>query len=307
MIDLHCDTIYRVLDDGKELAENDLQVDIGKLEKNHYSTQCFALFVNLKGGVSPWKRANDLHDCFTSQMEKNRSRIAQVRTAREIRENAKCGAILTTEEGGIIEGNLERIATLASWGVRSFTLTWNYENELAYPNSRDASVMEKGLKPLGIEAVAELERCGIIVDVAHLSDGGFWDVAKYAKKPFWASHSNSRAVTRVPRNLTDAMLRALADHGGVAGLNFCASFLTDDGSHESRVADIVKHVLHERDVAGSSVLAIGTDFDGIAGTKPEIANISQMDRLRDALAKAGLSQSELDGMWSGNALRVLGG
>lgn len=303
MIDLHCDTIFHILDDKLSLVHNELSVDIEKLEANHKSTECFAMFVHL-GKENPWKRVNDLHDEFVRQMELNKDRIVQVRSAEEIAANPKCGAILTTEEGGILEGNLDRIATLAEWGVRSFTLTWNFENELAWPNSKDPAVMARGLKEKGIEAIGLLEKHHIIVDVSHLNDGGFWDVVKYSTKPFWASHSDARAITGASRNMSDSMIRALSDKGGVMGLNFCTAFLSDDGKHESRIEDMVRHVLHEYKVGGSQVLAVGTDFDGIGG-KLEIKDVSEMDRLRDRLAKAGLSQSELDAMWSGNAMRVL--
>ena len=303
MIDLHCDTILRL---GKQdsLLSNSLSVDIPRMEANHFSTSCFALFVKADEVASPWERVNELHDRFVVEMERSSKRIRQVRTTKEIEENPLCGAILTCEEGAVLEGKLERLDLLQEWGVRSFTLTWNFENELAYPNSTDKTVMQKGLKALGIEAVAELERHHIIVDVSHLNDGGFLDVAKNSTKPFWASHSDARSLRDVPRNLSDDMLRLLSDKGGVTGLNFCPSFLSDDGKRQSRIEDMVRHVLHIRSVAGSSVLAVGTDFDGITG-ELEISDISQMDRLRDALVKAGLSQSELDGMWYGNALRVL--
>ena len=304
MIDLHCDTILQ-LEADDNLCENKLSVDIKKLERNHNSTQCFALFVKKDETSSPWRSVCDLHDRFMKEMERNKGRIRQVRTVEEIVSNPLPGAILTTEEGAILEGDLSRIATLQSWGVRSFTLTWNFENELAYPNSEDPEIMAKGLKAKGIEAIGELERRHIIVDVAHLNDGGINDVLRYSTKPFWASHSNSRAMTNVPRNLTDEQLRLMADKGCVAGLNFCASFLCDDGMHVSRIADMVRHVLHIRSVAGASVLAIGTDFDGIGGTL-ELPSVDRMDRLRDALKKAGLTETELDGMWAKNALRVLG-
>ncbi len=304
MIDLHCDTIYHILDDSLRLASNILSVDLDKLEQNHRSTQCFALFVQLGAQESPWQRACALHDEFVRQMEKHANRIRQVYSAKEICENKKCGAILTTEEGGILEGDLTRIGVLASWGVRSFTLTWNYENELAYPNSKDPLVMARGLKEKGIEALRLLEEHHIVVDVSHLNDGGFWDVVRHSTKPFWASHSNARAVTDSTRNMSDAMIRALSEKGGVMGLNFCPSFLTDDGKHESRIEDMVRHVLHERNVGGAEVLAIGTDFDGIGG-RLEIEHVGEMEKLRDALGKAGIPQSDLDAMWSENALRVL--
>mgnify|MGYP001463934106 CR=1 FL=1 len=304
MLDLHCDTILQ-LGENDHLYRNNLSVDIQKLEGNHNSTQCFALFVKKDEVKSPWKRVCDLHDRFLLELDSNKGKLRQVRTVEEIVSNKLPGAILTTEEGAILEGELGRIAILESWGVRSFTLTWNFENELAYPNSADPNVMAKGLKEKGIEAIGELEKRHIIVDVSHLNDGGIADVLKYSKKPFWASHSNSRAVTNVPRNLTDAQLRAMADKGCVAGLNFCSMFLTGDGKHESRVEDMVRHVLHIRSVAGASMLAMGTDFDGIGG-KLELPTVDKLDILRDALSKAGLSETELDAMWRDNALRVLG-
>jgi membrane dipeptidase len=304
MIDLHCDTISQ-LKESDSLYENVLSVDIRKLERNHNSTQCFALFVKKDEVKSPWKRLCDLHDRFALEMERNKNTIRQVRTAEEIRSNPLPGAILTTEEGAVLEGDLSRIAILQSWGVRSFSLTWNFENELAWPNSKNPAVMAKGLKEKGIQAITELEKHHIIVDVSHLNDGGIADVLKYSTKPFWASHSDSRAVTNVSRNLTDQQLRAMADKGCVAGLNFCAPFLSDAGDHVSRIQDMVRHVLHIRSVAGSGILAVGTDFDGIGGTL-EIPTVDKMYLLRDALSKAGLSETELDGMWGRNALRVLG-
>ena len=165
--------------------------------------------------------------------------------------------------------------------MKIFGITWNFENELGYPNSRDPEIMAKGLKEKGIEAVEECGRLGILVDVSHLSDGGFMDVARYSKLPFIATHSNSRSVTDVPRNLTDEELRILADHGGVAGLNLCPEFLT----------------------AGEDVLAIGSDFDGIGG-KLEIPSPDYFYLLRDALEKNGIKQSVLDKMWYENAERI---
>lgn len=182
-------------------------------------------------------------------------------------------------------------------GVRLITLTWNYENAFGIPNGN-----EGGLKPLGIEAVEEMNRLGILVDVSHLSDDGFWDVQKHSKRPFLASHSNARAVTGHQRNLTDDMIRAVAQAGGVIGLNFAPAFL--GGEEESRVSDMVRHVLHIREKGGAEVLALGSDFDGIRG-KLEIDGPDKFELLWEALCRAGLSETELEGMWHGNGERLL--
>lgn len=194
-------------------------------------------------------------------------------------------------------------------GVRLITLTWNHENCIGYPNSDNADIMAKGLKKTGIEVVERMNELGMIVDVSHLSDGGFYQVAELmakAKRPFVASHSNSRAVTGHPRNMTDQMIRMLAAQGGVMGLNLAPHFLDDtqrkDGS--SRIADMVKHILHIRSVGGADVLAIGSDFDGIEG-QLEVKRPQDFEMLWSEIAKAGVSSSELEKMWQGNGLRVL--
>ena len=314
MIDLHSDTIYALWKSGdeKNLISNDLSIDREKLLNGGVRGQCFALFTVMHDfvppvhrGKSPWEILLELHERFVRETE-----AAGIPLRRSVSDLHKgLHAILTTEEGGAIEGDISRLSILKKWGVRIFGLTWNWENELGYPNSNDPDIMGKGLKEKGIEAVEECGRLGIIVDVSHLSDGGFMDVARYAKGPFIATHSNARAVTGVSRNLTDEELRILSDHGGVAGLNLCPAFLHDEGAEreedaESRIEDMVRHVIHIYRTAGEDVLAIGTDFDGIGG-KLEIPSPDRLYLLHDALHKSGISLSVLDKMWYSNAERVL--
>ena len=314
LIDLHCDTIYSLWNDpGKgSLASSSLSVDRKKLIDGNVSGQCFALFVPMHDhvpekhrGKTPWKILNELHDIFAKEIAD--AGIQQMGKPEALL-SGRPHAILTTEEGASIEGDISRLSILKSWGVKIFGLTWNYENELGYPNSNDPEIMQKGLKEKGIEAVEECGRLGIIVDVSHLSDGGFMDVARYAKGPFIATHSNARSVTGASRNLTDEELRILADNGGVSGLNLCPAFLHDEKAlteeeAESNIEDMVRHVIHIYRTAGEDVLAIGTDFDGIGG-QLEIPSSDKLFLLRDALKKSGLTESVLDKMWYGNALRV---
>lgn len=314
MIDLHCDTICKIWKSQgeKNLVENDMSIDSKKLQRGNVLGQCFALFTPLYKYVPDWSKdktsweiINEMHGVFLQEIEK--AGIPQMRKVSDL-DDGKLHAILTTEEGAAIEGDPAKLSVLRDWGVKIFGLTWNWENELAYPNSKDPEIMAKGLKNKGIEAVEECNRLGIIVDVSHLNDGGFWDVARYSEHPFIATHSNSRSVTNVTRNLTDEMLRAIADHGGVAGLNLCPSFLHDDcgvdeKESESRIEDMVRHVLYMYKTAGEDVLAIGSDFDGISG-KLEIPSPDKFHLLRKALEKHGMKASVLDKMWYMNAKRV---
>lgn len=300
LLDLHCDTLYALKEDplAGDLLANTLHVDVERMEQAGAITSCFAIFVDWEESPSPWKGACALHDLFLSSLEMYGDRIRQVRTSAEILNNTTAGALLTCEEGEILEGDLSRLEVLQSWGVRMASLLWNHENSLGYPHTMPSMP----LKPLGIEAISEMERLGIVVDVSHLSDAGFRSVLEHARKPFAASHSNSRECTPVSRNLTDEMLRALGEVGGVSGLTLCPSFLTSE-KRASSISDMVRHAKHMLNVGGSSILAIGTDFDGIGG-ELAIEDISGMERLWDALGKAGFSQSEREGMWQKNALRV---
>ena len=225
----------------------------------------------------------------------------------------KNGEILLTEptieDGGVMGGEMQKLYRAYEDGVRLVTLTWNHENEIGYPNSTDRDIMQKGLKPFGFEVLEEMNRLGMVIDVSHLSDGGFLNVAEFAKKtgmPFVASHSNARAITAHPRNLPDMYIRKLSEAGGVMGLNFASHFLSDtqppDG--ESRICDMVTHILHIRKIAGSEVLAIGSDFDGVE-SRMEIDSPAKMVMLYETLHQTGLSEDELEKIFYKNAQRVL--
>ncbi len=205
--------------------------------------QCFAAFVNLADptpGADPLVTALEEIDIFKRIMEKYSGRIAPVYRPEDIRKNAAAGKIsgmLTIEEGGCCKGSLGVLRRMYELGVRMMTLTWNHENELASPNvvpgaGTDAiwpcqPNTETGLKEKGYEFLAEMERLHIIADVSHLSDKGFWDIAEHSTRPFAASHSNCRALAPHCRNLTDEMIRVMAEKGGLVGLNYCSGFLDD--------------------------------------------------------------------------------
>ena len=220
----------------------------------------------------------------------------------EAKREGKLAAFFTLEDGRSLNGSMEKLeAYYRELGVSLITLTWNYENCFGFPNSRKREVMERGLKPFGKEAVEYMNSLGVIVDVSHLSDGGFWDVAEISKKPFVASHSNCRALSPHPRNLTDEMLRVLAEKGGVTGLNFCSAFLgKDTESWDSRLEDMIAQVRHMVQVGGINCVAIGTDFDGIQ-SRLEIGDPTRMELLFDGLRKAGFSADMVEQMEIGRA------
>ena len=307
-IDLHCDTVSLLLERGKTLANNDLSVSIPKLQTSDVICQFFAMFVNLEKFFNTdqaFSHVMQMYQVFLREMYNNSGEIAFVRSASAFEKNLRHGkisAILTVEEGGVCGSNLERLYILYEMGVRLITLTWNFENALGFPNSDDAEVMAMGLKPFGMAFIEEMNRLGIIIDVSHLSEGGFWDVARHSKKPFVASHSNARHVRNSRRNLTDAQLRVLAEKGGVTGINFYHQFLGEDGT--GSISQMMSHIKHIKKVAGVDVLAVGSDFDGFDGPC-EIENSAQLLKLTDALESAGFTQEEVDKICYKNALRVI--
>lgn len=149
-----------------------------------------------------------------------------------------------------------------------------------------------------------MERLGIIIDVSHLSDAGFYDVYHHTTKPFVASHSNARQVCGVARNMSDDMILKLASRGGVMGINFCSDFLTTEGTHQtSYIKDMVQHILYIKNLAGIDCIGLGSDFDGI-GSKLEMKDASGYQMLYGALIEAGLSIEEIEKIFYKNVLRV---
>lgn len=327
--DMHCDTIgeiyeNRLLGNYYNLKENNFHVDISKLITGEYILQNFAMFINIKKHKNPYKTLQEMIAVYYEELEANREIINPVYSYEDIirceKEN-KIAALLTIEDAGALEGSLENLKTVYEQGVRLITLTWNYINGVGFPNFKlsvdtSGNTTEKpnftipntefGLTPFGIELLKEMERLGIIVDVSHLSDAGFYDVLKYSKKPFVASHSNARTVTNVVRNLTDDMIKKLADKGGVTGINFCSDFVKPTphiGSTFTYVEDLVKHIKHIKNVGGIDVLALGTDFDGIKSTL-EIEDASKIQLLEQGLLKNGFTYDEVEKIFYKNIMRL---
>ena len=315
VVDMHCDTIlelYKARERGEEISllDNDLHIDLKKMEAGDYFLQNFALFVDLKGTEDPFLTCVRMADLFYQVMEENRDRISPVTTWAEIERNWKEGrmsALLTLEEGEVCQGDPALLRTLYRLGAQMMTFTWNYENSLAWPG-REGGLpeTEKGLKERGFEILEEMEALGMIVDVAHLSDAGIWDVLRTAKKPFVASHSNARSLASHARNLTDEMIRAIAEKGGVIGINYYCNFLEDipeGGRQISRISRMVEHMKHIRQVGGAGCIGLGSDFDGIYG-EVEIGNSAGLPRLAEAMESAGFTAGEVEAVFHGNVLRL---
>ena len=305
-IDMHCDTLSELLS-AETLEENSLCVDRKRMEQTKMLAEFFACFVCVPDGK--WEEAYQKVIEMIARMDretKENKKLKIIKTAKELEyaEQEELNlALLTVEEGGVLNGNRNRLEELYQRGVRLITLTWNYENCIGYPNSRNAQEMQKGLKSFGRQVVEEMNERVMLVDVSHLSDGGFWDCIRLSKKPIIASHSNARALCVHPRNLSDEMLCALGECGGVVGLNFYPQFLQSDRSAE--VLDIAKHGMHILQKAGEDSVALGTDFDGFEAGQNWLRGIEEIECVWDALKKAGMTERQLDKLSYQNVKRVL--
>lgn len=318
-VDMHCDTLARALAQKKEtLYElSDTMADLKRLREAEVSAQFFAMFLPQQNqaewfGKEEMPPLEDLllqmYHIYQNTIENYSDIVAAARNYEQYRSNQKEGkmsAFLTIENGAIVQGDMERLRHFHEMGVSLITLTWNDENCFGVPHSKQKNQMEQGLTAFGKEAVMYMNELGILVDVSHLSDGGFYDVAEISTKPFVASHSNCRALAPATRNLTDDMIRILAEKGGVAGINLEPSFVNANPKETySRVESLCDHIEHFRQVGGEDCIGIGTDFDGIDG-KFEIKDCTEMHLLFECLKKRGYSERLLEKIAVGNVERVI--
>ena len=314
VIDMHCDTMKAILDNrdiGKNinLKNNNFTVDIEKMKQGDYMLQVFAAYTDIKEGDSLVNALRTI-DLFHNEIEANKDDIGIVLTYNDILKNIeqnKMSALLSIEEGACCKGDLGILRNFYRLGVRMMTLTWNYENELGFPNEiiGNKLVCDRGLKNKGFEFIEEMEKLGIIIDVSHLSDAGFYDILNNTKKPFVASHSNSRSICGHRRNMTDDMIKKLADRGGVMGLNFYSNFLNDNTTFNnmSKIDDMINHVKHIKKIGGIEVIGLGSDFDGI-DCKVEIEDASKMQILAEKMKKEGFTENEVEHIFYKNVLNL---
>lgn len=218
-------------------------------------------------------------------------------------------AVLHMEGCEAIDADLEALDVFYAAGLRSLGPVWSRNNifghgvPFAYPMSPDTG---PGLTEAGKDLVKACNRLGIVVDLSHITEKGFWDVAKLSDQPLVASHSNVHAITPSSRNLTDRQLGAIRETGGLVGVNFAVTFLRGDGREDAAtpLSDMIRHVDHLVEKLGIDGVAIGSDFDG-ALVPAEIADAAGLQKLVAALQGAGYRGDDLDRICRRNWLRIL--
>lgn len=292
--DAHCDTLHAIAISG--VAPEKCMVTPETLRAGRVGLQTFALFAGDKGPAgTPYEDALKMLDA----VDQLKIPVITGRLPDKMPETPT--GVISCEGGEIFKGSLDCFHELHSRArFRMAALTWNNENEIAYPAKNDTG---KGLKSFGFELLKEMDRTGVIADVSHLNEAGFWDVCEHAALPPMASHSDCRWLCDVPRNLTREQVRALINRKGFIGVNFYSCFLTKNDT--AVLDDVVRHIDALCEMGAEDIIGFGSDFDGIDEWPAELPSPVGFPALMEALGKRGYTDPQLDKIAGGNLWRVL--
>lgn len=348
VLDSHCDTPIMLRRYGLDIGRRSDtgHVDLVRMKEGGVNASFFAIYVSNKWepyectfkALEALASVYDVLDRYPSMA----ALATDARTARELKEQGRIALFLGMENAGPIHRDLSLLRLFHKMGVRYITLTHAGNNEVC----DSCATVEKrwhGVSPFGRELIAEMNRLGILVDVAHISDEAFYDVLKYSTKPVVSTHSCCRALCDVPRNMTDRMIKDLAAQGGVIQINFYPPFLDKDYSlavaplldayeeaeelfrenpvaHEKRMKEakkalfalprpsykrVVDHIDHVVSLVGPDHVGIGSDFDGIEVCPEGLEDISRLPVLTEELCARGYSFTDIEKIMGGNFLRLL--
>jgi membrane dipeptidase len=279
-----------------------IQLNIPKMCRGGIDAAFFAVDV-----TRAWKNhlayAMDAFGWFDAEVEANASDICIARQAKDIREAKAAGklaAVLAIENSEAVERSLNILRSLYMLGVRSIGLTHNPNTWASTGN--DEEDLGGGLTRFGMELVKEMNHLGMLVDVSHISERGFWDVLEISERPVIASHSNCKTLCRHSRNLSNEQLKALAANGGVVGITFVPGFITLGGwTKMPPLAQLLNHFAYAIDIAGIDHVGIGSDFDGGGDL---LKDAGEFIKIAEGLSERGYSDEDIRKVLGENHLRV---
>ena len=288
--DLHCDTITECYNIQKSLTNNGLQLDRAKVHDIQKWVQVFAIWLDdALSEEKSYEYFNNSYDYFKKQVAAD-SNLEWAKSSSEMESILNTGknvAFLSIENSKPLAGKIDRVKEFYDKGVRIMTLTWNEANSVA-----DGCMVSnaKGLTDFGKDVVKLMEKLGMIIDVSHLSEAGFWDVATNTTAPFIATHSNSYFVCEHPRNLKDQQFEVIVERGGIVGMNFFPVFINN--TRVAQIEELLPHIDRMLQLGGEDVIAMGSDFDG-AVMPQNMRGIQDINYLYDILVKRyGIEKTE---------------
>jgi membrane dipeptidase len=284
VIDGHCDAISKLMlhPESDFYNENDLDVTLPRLVQGKVKLQSFAIYIPQSKQPAQFDSLLEAIDIFNRKILSHaQMELIQYKEDLGIlTEDQKIGALLTLEGADAIQGNWMYLRILFQLGVRAIGITWNYSNWAA---DGVGEPRRAGLTLKGKQFVKECEKLGILMDVSHLSEQGFWDLVDIAEKPFYASHSNAYSVCPHPRNLTDKQIQAIIDTDGAIGLTFVPYFVSRN--QHVYMTDLLRHIEWVCSLGGARHLSFGSDFDGIDQWVDGLQHPGHYHHLKEELLK----------------------
>ncbi|MBE0659916.1 MAG: dipeptidase [Bryobacteraceae bacterium] len=321
--------------------------DIPRMKQGGVAAQFFVAYVaptHINKGTSAHRALQMIDSIRTSIIARHPETFTLATTAADIlraRKSGRIAALIAIEGGHAIENDLGLLRAYYDLGVRYMTLT--HTKDVGWAGS-SADPANTGLTDFGRQVIAEMNRLGMMIDIAHVSDKTFWDVIAASRAPVFSSHSSARAISNVARNLSDDMLRAVAKSGGLVMVNFCCEFLSQKSAdtsawlnpaiaeaartatahisdpkarqkaidafldarlHQASIDDVVAHIVHIRAVAGVDHIGLGSDFDGITCVPKGLEDVSKWPALTRKLLEAGFTPAEIRKIYGDNLLRFM--
>ena len=317
LIDTHNDITSRTVDGfdigPRNTGDRPTHTDLVRMKEGGIGAQFFAVYVaaNYVDGNHSANRTLQMIDTVRHDIiAKYPNDFVFATTAAQIEaahKQGKIAALMGIEGGHAIEDSLRLLRDYYALGVRYMTLTHSNTNNWADSSgdiTRSDVQHHNGLTDFGKDVVREMNRLGMMVDIAHVADKTFWDALEVSTAPIFSSHSSCRALADVPRNMTDEMIVALAKKGGVIQINFSCGFLRTGGGRAT-LADVVEHIDHVRKIAGIGAVGIGSDFDGIGCAPEGLDEVSKFPNLTRALLEKGYSAADIRQIYGANLLRVM--
>ena len=288
--DAHCDFLYGMVNYRYDIAcpTGQQVTSLENFEKGHVALQFLACLIDTSLKLSPLHQCMNMIGAFDRMIDAHPDRLVRFSKDFDPLASDKTACQLTIEGGEAIEGDPTLLEPLHALGIRAMTLTWNESNELS------GAAMQRnrrGLTDLGYETIHEMNRLGIAIDLAHLSDAGIDDVLSETKQPVFASHSNARQVFEAKRSLCDDHIRAIAEGGGVVCVNFYNKQLTD--KKVACLSDIVRQITYMVKVAGIDHVGLGSDFDGMPLYPEGMPNASGYPELLSMLRAEGMTDADI--------------
>ena len=302
VFDAHCDTVQKITDFGGNIVDNTYHIDVNRLKLYEGYIQVFAAFIDKKSDVlPPFKRCNQLIDSYFYEIGKVTDRVCHCLNSDGINSALNKGslaALLSIEGGEALEGKIENLNCFYDRGVRAMTLTWNYSNEIS------GGIGERnsgGLTDFGRNVVSKMNELGMIIDVSHISEQGFWDVVEVSESPIAATHSNVKKLCPHPRNLSDEQICAIIKNGGCIGINLYTEFI---GGNKCSIRDVISHIEHILALGGENNIGLGCDFDGMSKLPKGIEGVQDIYKLFDEMQRCGYADLLINKIASGNFLNL---